>query len=146
MKQSAILYTSRGGALLARLALEPGSDDGQLSQDSHKGKRSYHVKHSSYVWVFFVKSQIKQCYQGRYEDKDGDQIERARPDADLDIAPDQGVDGIHGRLAPAAARQAPVPLGGAVAAESAMAMFAGSYRVRLGMIETSHRVCPANHL
>src|SRR5258706_4746197 len=113
MKQSAILLTFRGDALLARFALEPGSDDGHLSQESHKGKRRYHVKHSSYVLVFFVKSQIKQCYQGRYEDEEGDQTDGAGPDAQLDVAPDQGVDRVHRRFAPTPAGEDPGPFGGA---------------------------------
>ncbi len=114
-----------------------------MSQESHKGKRRYHVKHSSYVLVFFVKSQIKQRYQGRYEDEEGDQTDGAGPDAQLDVAPDQGVDRVHRRFAPTAAGEAPVPFGGALGAESAMAMLAGSYRVRLWMIETSHLGTPS---
>lgn len=107
MKHSAILTSGRG-ALLARFALEPGSDDRHLSEESHKGKRRYHVKHSSYVLVFFVKRQIKQCYQCDNEDQAGDQMERARPDANLDVAPDQGVDRVHGRFASAPTREAPI--------------------------------------
>src|SRR5436190_4414199 len=89
MKHSAILLTFHGGGLWARFTLEPGSDDGQLSQDRHEGKGSYHVKHSSYVPVSFVLRQIKQCYQGGREDEKGDQTERARSDANLHIAPDE---------------------------------------------------------
>src|SRR5215471_3041559 len=143
MKQSVIDSSFlRGAAALGRASLEPASYGVKLAQRYHKGPRRHDEQQQSgrRLLLFQCKVEERGTAREKHDQRKGRDWTCAHPD--IDVALNEGADGIYHCFATPAACQSSAALGSAAGTNAAVTVLTGPYGIGLRMVETLHRQPP----